>query len=757
MANQDFIDTTNDDSISISEIVFHYLSYWKLFIVSIVICLVAAVAYLFSAAPQYSVWTKVLISDEKKGSTEDVFSAFQDLGIYPQKNSFDNEIEVLKSLNLLQKVADSLHLEIAYFKDKGFKTLEIYNDAPFKVSARDLHETGIYTISEIENDKFKISSSDFEETFAFGEEIVTPSGLLAFTPNLYGTEQYPITISVEPGYLPAISIAPVSKTATVISISIQTGNVSKGKDILNALVDIYNLESINEKNYTATNTINFINQRLDENSGELTEAEQNVEKYRINEEVTDLQAQGQMLLTTAADYAKRINAANSQLMVLQQTRSFITNSANGNNPVPSNEGLTDPTIISFIHAYNTEILAKVRETVGMTANMPDVKEYERRISVLRDNLLKGINNSIASLEISIRELRRQENLYRTQANTLPTKERESRGLLRQQGIKETIVNYLLQKKEETNLALAMATPNAKIIDPAIGSSRPVKPRKSIILFAALIIGVILPVIYIYIKQLFDTKIHTHEEVQKLLNAAYLGDIPVDKTGNKIPAVNLRSSLAEKMRMIASNLSFVAGNKQSKIIAVTSMIPSEGKSFVSRNLAFSLASIGKKTLLLDIDLRKSETNKNLDIKKQKGTTMYLADSSVKLEDIIEKGSYHPNLDIIAVHVYPPNPTELLCSNRMGQLFAELENCGYDYIIVDAAPFSLVSDPLIINSYTDATMFVIRAGYSERHAIKEIQELYNNNKLNRISWVLNAATSSYGSNYGKKNGYYSDDAN
>ncbi|MDR1782981.1 MAG: polysaccharide biosynthesis tyrosine autokinase [Dysgonamonadaceae bacterium] len=747
MDNNEVINTQPDEEISITEILFRYLIEWKLFAFSVAICVFVACVYLLTSAPQYKVASKILISDEKKGSTEDVMSAFQDLGIFQEKNNLDNEIEILRSRNLMKKVADSLHLNVGYFKEKRFKTLEIYKNSPFTVSVKDCREAGEFTVNLTDSQTVAINAADFEETVQFGEEVMTPYGLVTITPNPYGTEEYPVIVRINPGALPFIDINAINKTSSVIEISIFTGNTAKGRDIINTVVDIYNNDAIESKNYVAFKTINTINERLHDNTGELAAAEHDVEKYRINEGVMDLQAQGQLLLSSTAQISSRLNECNTQLLILQSTKSFITNSVNEKSQVPSSEGLHDQTIIGLINAYNKEIYDKKNETSGMLPTMPLVKEYDKRISSLRDNLLKGIENSISTLEVTIRELRHQENIYRVQASSLPTKEKESRGLLRQQNAKETIVNYLLQKNEETRLALALATPNAKIIDDAVASPGPVKPVKSVVLLAALIIGLVLPVIVIYVRDLFDTKIHGKQEGQKIIKAPFLGDIPFSKNSDPIPAMLLRSSLAEKFRLIASNLNFIANTKDAKVLAVTSYTPNEGKSFVARNLAYSLASTGKKTLLLDCDLRKSVMKNILtDMKKQKGTTMYLADSSVSLDDIIDTKFYSNKLDVVSVKVYPPNPTELLYSDRMETLFKELKTKGYEYIIVDTAPVSLVSDSYVINRFADATIFVVRAEYTEKNALKEIQDIYRNNKLNNLTWVLNAASNT------KRYGYY-----
>lgn len=752
-------DNESENEVSFAEMFFRYLSEWKVFVISMAICMGIAVTYLLLSVPKYKVFSVILIDDEKKGTAkQDVMMAFNDLGFFQQNNNLDNEIEILRSKTLMSKVVDSLHLDVAYFKNKRGKKFEIYNNTPLFVSVKNCPHPVDLTINITADNTLSVTGDGFKQEIEFEKELVTPFGLITITQNPYGIETCPITAEIRPGVLPKVTINPVNKTSSVVEISTITKNKEKGKDIINTLVGIYNDNAITEKNYVTSNTIGYIDNQLRMISSELNDAEKNVENYRKGENVMDLQAQGQLLLTSTADYIDRINVANTQLLILQKTKSFITNSNKTKSIIPSNDGLTDLTVLGLIKTYNEEIFNKEKQTVGMKDDFPFVKKFDERISVLRENLLQGINNSISSIELTLHELRRQEGLYRIQASTLPSKEKESRGLLRQQNSKEFIVNYLSQKREEAGLMLALATPNARIIDAAKSSEQPVEPVKSATILAALIAGVVIFIVIIYIKDIFHNEIRSQEDVQKIIKAPFLGNVPISKSEESIPAMNLHSSIAEKFRLIASNTEFIVNNKDTKVLSVTSFIPSEGKSFVARNFAYSLASIGKKVMLLDIDLRKSVVKNTLEIQQSIGTTMFLADTSVRLNEVINTGKYHKNMDIIAVKVYPPNPTELLYSDRMAQLFSELRELQYDYIIVDTAPISLVSDAFITNKFCDATVFVLRHNYTKKSFLEEIQNVYRDNKLNNLVWVMNSLPEFERYGYGYQHstyGYYDND--
>jgi capsular exopolysaccharide synthesis family protein len=574
--------------------------------------------------------------------------------------------------------------------------------------------------------------------------------LLRFKENPFGTANYPITVAISnPKIIPRINIAP-GKVSDVTVISTTIANPQKGKDIINTLINTYNQNAVNEKNYVANNTINFINERLDIIAKELGSAEKDVENYKIEQRITDLGAQGQMLLASSSEYDKKINTAEVQLSILLDIKSFLSAASNAGNLLPANVGLTDPTLLTLINTYNNAILDKQRNTAGMKDNMPMVIEYNKQIAQIKDDLLKGISFAEQTSKLTLRELRKQESLYIGQARGLSTQERESRELMRQQTIKEQLFIYLLQKKEETGLSLAMAAPNAKVIDEAILEGL-VSPQKTILLLAAMILGVLIPIGIIYVNDLFDTKIHTKDDITRKVKAPFMGEIPIAKDDkDPFPVLKTRSRVAERFRIITSNLSFIIGGQRTKVICVTSSAPSDGKSFFSRNLAMSLATSGKKTLLIDLDIRKSVLLKTLDIDTRHGSAHFLSTPSVRLSEIVSIGKYHKNLDIIPIKIYPPNPAELLASERLEMLFREAGRL-YEYIIVDTAPVGLVADAYIINQFATATIYVVRADHTNKQALSDIQHLYSEKKLNNLTCVLNAVSTSKRYGY---NGYEDD---
>jgi len=750
------------EDISIIEILSRYLQFWKYFILSIVICVGLAFIYLKYVAPEYRVFSRALINDDKKGQTVDMTSAFSDIGIIQPKTNVNNEILLLGSKALMKSVVDSLRFNFSYFKKGRIRKHEIYKDTPVFVSIDKIMLPGSFTVNLVSENVLSIHSDkeNFNQTVKMGSELNSPWGILRFTPNPFGTEPYPIEISVTSGYLPSVSISLVDKASTVVELSLITATPKKGQDIINTLVNQYNKNAINDKNYVARSTIDFINNRLESVSNELQTAEKNVENYQKEKGITDLSAQGQLLLSSSSDFSKQKMDAEIQLDLLKSIQDLLMNPVNKDKGLPSNVGITDPTVLSLIVKYNEQILEKKNATGGMLESHPKLIEYNNQIALIRDDLLRGIDISEASVQKTIKELDRQDNMNMYKARDLTTQERESRDLLRQSTLKETLFTYLLQKREDTELSLVTATPNARVIDPASIDSIPVKPKKLTILLAALLAGIIIPVIIIYINDLLDNKVHTKDDVTRVISAPFLGIIPVSENDDPFPVLKGRSSMAERFRSVISNLEFIVGNEQRKIISVTSFTRGDGKSFFSRNLAMSLANFGKKTLLVDLDLWKSVLVKTLNITNiEKGSVSFLSDPNVNVNDIIDTShTFHKNLDIIPMLAIPPNPAELLSSQRLEQLFQAIGG-DYEYIIVDTAPVGLVADAYNINAYSSATIFLLRSDFTLKESLPEIQELYKNKRLNNLSVVLNAVTDEniygYGHYDNYKRDYYMDE--
>jgi capsular exopolysaccharide synthesis family protein len=753
-----------EENNSVVEILFHYLSFWRIYIVSLFVCFLFAYCYMRYSTPQFSVRATIVISDQKSGqSSGDISStAFNDLGIIQPRSNLENEIAVLLSRSLRESVGDSLHLGISYYKKGRIKRREIYKFSPVTVSIPNVTRTGVFTILADSAEQYTIYSETDNKTFTVrhNEPTPTPWGIATFRSNPFAQEMLPVEVWVSSGSIPAIAISS-EENSNVLTITSVSSVPEKAQDIINTLIDIYNRNSINEKNFTASNTIAFIEERQGDLFHELESAESELESYNKQQGIVDLKSQQQIALSSTSDYDQQIRTNEMQLDLLRSTKNFLLNPDNNRKVVPTNIGLTDQTVLSLLNTYNLAVLEKEKNTVGMKGEHYIIKEYDDQIASLKDDVLRGIAISEATLEQTIQLLRKQANMFIGLSRNLTSQERESRGLNRKQTIKESIYIYLSQKREEVGISMAEATPNAKIIDPA--SARfvtLVAPLSNSVYAKALLIALLLPTLFIFGCDLFDTKVHVREDITATVKAPFLGEVPFIKKIDTFPVLKVKSSIAEFFRLIVSNLEFVVNDQTNRIILVTSSTGNEGKSFFSRNLALSLATTGKQTLLIDLDMRKSILESELNIETKSGIALYLSDRTVPLQHIIDSShKFHKNLDIIPVKVFPPNPAELLVSERMTQLFDEIRPL-YDYIIIDTAPIGLVSDAYSISHFTNATIYLTRANYTLKRSLVEIQKLYAENKLPNLTCALNASTGrkKYGYSYGYgyyKHNYYTED--
>ncbi|MDH8701905.1 tyrosine-protein kinase Etk/Wzc [Dysgonomonadaceae bacterium PH5-43] len=749
-----------EDEISFSEIFFHYLKYWRWIALSIVVCMCLAFVYVRYSTRLYTVYSKVLVKDDQYGRSGYDMNAFSDLGLSLSSSALDNEIEVINSESMINLVKDSLNLNVEYYELGRFKTSEIYKNTPYIVTVSNQTSWGSFILDKAEDDKFTIKSEspeDFEKTFSLNDEVNSPWGILRLKKNPYGNFELPIKVVIRhPRSAPYISITPVNKMASVVYVTTNTATPSKGVDIVNTLMHFYNKQTIDNKNQVAKQTISFIDARLEDLEKELFKAEKKAENYKQDKAMTDIEAEARLFLSTSSEYSKMISETETQIEVLSSVKNYLRLPENAKSIAPANVGITDPTILSLMKKYNDEIISRNALTLGMTANNPVLQEYDDRIALLKDELIKGIDITEASMRTILAAQQRQENLAIAKVRNLSTQEREWGDILRQKELKETLFVYLLQKREETSLSLNLATSNAIVIDRANFNPNPVAPKTRIIYLAAFLIGFIIPIVLVYIKDLFDNKLHDGDELEKAIGAPLLGTIPLTQADDKFPVLKARSKIAERFRIVISSLSFVLKKKEgSKFIMITSSYGGEGKSFFSKNLAMSLTATGERVLLIDMDMRKSTMNETLGLNPDMGLAMFLSDSNINIKDIIVKGEHHENLDIIPIKVFPPNPAELLLSSRLSDFFENVRSLGYDYVIIDTPPVGLVADAFWINEHIDASIYVTRSDYTYKSSLKEIKKLYRENKLKNMSLIINAVKDETANYSGRRHNYYHED--
>jgi capsular exopolysaccharide synthesis family protein len=472
--------------------------------------------------------------------------------------------------------------------------------------------------------------------------------------------------------------------------------------------------------------------------------------YKTSNKVTNIGVESELVIKSIDDVRGKIIASNIELILIKSLYEELVKNSTENTLLPPNLGLGDISVSTSILEYNQLVQNKVRLLRSASELNPTVINLTGQIEGVKSSLLKSLENSQKGLELTLEELNKEDRKIKAKISGIPIQELELGKIKLQQGITSGLYSFLLKKKEETAISLAITVANAKVIDRAYASEKPISPKKSMIYLAALLLGVLIPFIIVYLKNLFDTKLHTKTDLDEMVSIPFLGDVPRSETKEKI-VINggARSSTAEAFRLIRTNLDFMlASNKEKcKTIFITSTTSGEGKSFISVNTAATLALSGKKVLLMGMDLRAPKITEYLGIPDKKGVTNYITNSDLEVDDLVFNIDEVNGLDIISSGVIPPNPAELLMTKRIENLFTTIKE-KYDYIIVDTAPVSLVTDTMLIAKHADMFIYIARANYLDKRLLTVPQNLYRDKRLPNMAMLLNDTDPkrSYGYGYG-----------
>jgi tyrosine-protein kinase Etk/Wzc len=598
--------------------------------------------------------------------------------------------------------------------------------------------------------------------FLFGQEIEREYGKIIILAtgdlkkdDLVGKN---IRIAVTPlrnvvdNYSEAIKIEPVNKTSNVILISLRDAVKEKAAAIVNNLIKQHNADAIADKNLVSKNTAEFINDRIKYITAELSAVEGDAEEFKTRHGLVDVESEAKLFLQTGTSSEQGILEANTQKALSDYMYDYIVQHNAAGDLIPSNLGLNDVSVANMITEYNKLVLDRNRILKNSSDKNPVVENLDAQLAGIRKSIKESLFNYQAALEIKIKELNRQETGINSKIATVPKYEREYRIIQRQQQIKETLYLYLLQKREETNIALAVTVANTKVIDKAYSNGEPVAPKRKVIYFTALLLGLIIPIIAFYIIDVLDNKVHGKHDVDRT-GVPFLGDIPVSDSKTKmVVSRGGNSSIAEAFRLLRTNVDFMLGKTKSKgrTIFLTSTLGKEGKSFIALNLAASIAISGKKVLLIGMDVRAPKILEYLEMDAKEGLTNYVSDPSVQLEHIILKARTVENLDILPSGSIPPNPAELLMSPRIKTMFETVADL-YEYIIVDTAPIGMVTDTLLVSSYADAFVYVVRAYFLDKRLLSVPGDLFKDKRLPNMAILINGTDKEKGYGYGYGYGY------
>jgi len=749
-------DKRNEDTFDLREEAQRYLVNWKWFLLSLAISLIGAFAFLKIANPLYLIQADILIKDEKTGlGQEDVL---QQLNMFSSSKVVDNEIKVLKSFTLMEKVVKDLNLQVSYFSDDSWKQTELYGDSlPVELEIISLNEivysTPISLNLGLSSDKIEFNNRVVPYNKVFKNEL--GSFILKRKASRKVVREMTIEIrelnAVLDDLVENLSVEASSKMSSVLTLQIESSVPQKGKDILNKLIESYNLAGLADKNQVALNTLRFIEERLKFLSQDLSTVEKSVENFKAKEGITDIGAESQLFLEAVKENDAKLNQVKIQQSVLNTIRTYVNSQSENLGLVPATLGIGDATllaIISELSRLQNERRAKVQV---VKQDNPIVKALDEQISSLKSNLVENVESLDRTLKATRIQLEAENSKMESMIQTVPRKERELLDVSRQQGIKNNLYVFLLQKREETELAYASAASDVRNIDAPRSTSDPVRPRPKIVYLSFFALGLIIPFVIVYLSVFFDDKIHNRKDIEKETNVPIIGELGHNQDGhNLIVHQNSRSALSEQFRALRTNISFYLDGKKEKIALLTSSMSGEGKSFTALNLGNILALQGKRVLMMELDLRKPGLSPKLAIENRLGFTNYVIDENIQIDDIINNTNVHENLYIISSGPVPPNPAEMLLSDRTVELLRVLRS-RFDYIIIDAPPIGIVTDAQLLAPYVDMCMYLVRQNYTSRKQISIVRDLYIQKKVNKIGIIVNDIDTAAGYGYGYGYGY------
>ena len=760
---------TENSSVQIIELIARYIKNWFWFVLCVILALFAAFVFLRYATPVYNIASSVKLKDVRSAKNTAAYS-MDEISMVGAVDNVNDETEVMKSRAIVRSTINRLNLHTSYIVEGRIKDSDLYTDSPVIVG---MEQGDLDNLPQNINFSMQLTASNVLQLKGIigGVPVDTIfKGLPALLSTKYGNisftrrtdkKAYNLIVNVtiqKPDaviglYSGNLTIEPKDLRSSVLNLSFKTSYPEKGKDFLNTLIDVYNNEMIEDKNMEARNTQEFINERLAIIDEELSAADENVQRYKQSQRLTDMQVDLQRNIQMGSQYEQQLVQVETQLNVVNTLEGYVNNPSNATKPIPSNIGIDDPTLVATANEYNRLLLERERMSQSMTDENPAMKRLDERISGLRSNINSSISSVQQGLAIQRRDARNQANIYGGKLGIMPTQEREFVDLTREQQIKQNLFLLLLQKREENALALAATSNTAKVLNEATLAGK-VFPRTQLILLAALLLGLIIPAAIIFLVDLLQFRIKKLSDVRRISKVPILGEIPTHSEKENI-AVNENdtSEVNEAFRMMRTNLMLTLG-ADNKAVVFTSTVSGEGKTFIAINTAISLSLLNKKVLLVEMDLRIPRIKEYMKIETKNGLTNFLSGFEKDINKLIIPSHINNYLYVLPSGPIPPNPSELLSRPTLDKALAHLKE-EFDFIIIDSAPVSQVTDTLIINRISDATIYVARANFSSKGNLMYANDLMNTKKLKNMLLVINDVKDfsrgygyGYGYGYGKK---------
>lgn len=751
---------------------------WQWFLLSLIITMSAAMIYVRYSLPVYQVSAKVLIKDEdntsSRGRSNQIMNT-NTLGILTSTDGFDNELEILKSKSLAEETVLDLKLYVNYYSVGKIIDVPVYDETPVLVDLNKeklevlegpvklqiSKDNNIYNVQGVcvKNGAKQVFKGQGKLPFI----IKSPVGTISLVQNPRFVESDVKKKYIANIYNPKdvinsyvnIGVEPLSKTTSIAVLTRNDLLPERAKEYLKHLVTVYNRQANEDKNIIAVRTEEFINQRLEKINAELGSTDGAIERYKRNNNIIDAASSAQLSLSQSNEADISLRDINTQIMLMQSLKEYMQTPTNKYQTLPSNVGLKDPSAASLIGQYNQIALERSRVLRSASEHSPVIQELTSQLDALVSSINGAIDQSKRGLEIQKKAIMSTYGKYTGKLSQTPEQERFLTEIGRQQTVKSSLYIMLLQKREENSITLAATSDKGRLIDEPAFMGK-VKPKTAIIMLIALLLGIGLPLLILILKELLRYRIEGRQDVEKLTDCPIIADIAmanesIKAVGDIVIKENQNNQMEEIFRGMRTNLQFILKESQN-VIMFTSSVSGEGKTFVAGNLATSFAFLGKKVLLVGLDIRRPRLSHlfGMDNKKE-GITTLLTKNGVATDDVLSlcmPSGVNKNLDLLIAGPIPPNPSELLTRSTLKEIFDILRK-EYDYVIVDTAPVGLVTDTLHIGKVADATVMVCRADYTEKSSFSMINDFAENNKLPNVSIVVNGVDMSkkkYGYAYG-----------
>jgi len=722
--------------------------------------------------PIYQTSAEILIKDDKEGPTSNMQNdVLAQLNFLTGNSNILNEMPILESRTIVGRTIKDLGLQSTYFISGRYHDREIYKRTPIWVTPLALTDSVSGTTLNIVSNAdqtYSITDADHNKvTVAEGKIASLASGTFLLQSNPSAKDTFKaVIVAVLPlnaaisKFQKNLNLSQTDKQSSVIEMTFKTTVPQKGEDFLNTLIREYSLAGLADKNKTASNTIQFVDSRLDSISGELSQVENEIQQFLSTHAIADIDEQSKVFIDQAGQLDQQMVQQNLQTNTLHQIQSYVSAPESETSYVPSTLGIQDPTLLGLVQDYNRLQLQRIQQLqAGAGPSNPVIKTLDTQLNKLRRDIKENTSNLLKVSQSVTQKLRQQNAEFQSKITNVPKVQRDLIALKRQQEIKSTLYVYMLQKREEASITEAASVYNNRIIDPAMTDMIPVEPNKKLIYLAAFLLGLAFPGGLLYISGILNKKIGSRDDVQAHTNAPVYAEISHSKKDGPIVVVSgSRSVVAEQFRNLRTNLSFVLGAGEKKVILITSSMGGEGKSFVSLNLAMTYALMGKRTVLLGLDLRKPKIGSYVGLQHVPGISNYLS-GQLPLEELaIELNYGKHNLYFINSGPVPPNPAELLLQPAMVELVQYLKQ-RFDYIIMDTPPVGLVTDAQILGEYADSCLYIVRHEYTMKGQVQLLDSYYREKRLPKLGVILNdikagdAYRYNYGG-YGYGNGYYSE---